>query len=106
MFRCSGLQITRLEQNIQQLQLSLASAHQRHKTDTERLEDTITSLQRQLSDAQSRVESLDHEVNRKEEQIKRNEGEILACRDDIKNKVDEVGHAAVNWGDQVATMAA
>ena len=86
----SFVQVTRLEQTIQQLQLTLSSAHQRHKSEGERLEGAITSLEKELADTQLQCSAYEEEVNRKEEQIKRNEAEILSCRDDIKNKVDEV----------------
>jgi hypothetical protein len=33
---------------------------------------------------------MEEEVDRKEEQIKRNEAEIASCRDDIRSKVEQV----------------
>ena len=41
------------------------------------------------------MQVLEQEVDRKEEQIKRNEAEIASCRDDIRSKVDEVGFVVV-----------
>ena len=88
-------QINRLEQNIQQLQLNLTSAHQRHKSECTRYDEQVATLQQELADARNRGQVLEQEVDRKEEQIKRNEAEIASCRDDIRSKVDEVGFVVV-----------
>lgn len=83
-------QINRLEQNVQQLQLNLTSAHQRHKSECARYDDQVVALQQDLADARNRGQVLEQEVDRKEDQIKRNEAEIASCRDDIRSKVEEV----------------
>ena len=80
----------RLEQNVQQLQMNLSSAHQRHKADCSRYEEQVATLKHELADAQSRGQLLQQDVDRKDEQIKRNEAEISSCRDNIHAKADEV----------------
>ena len=85
-------QIGRLEQNLQQLQLNLASSHQRHKTEMQRLDDQVRHLEHDLSDAHKHCNGLTQEVARKDDIIKRNEGDIKSAKDDISAKVDEVRH--------------
>lgn len=75
---------------MQQLQLNLTSAHQRHKGECVRYEDQITALEQELAGTRSRCQLLEQEVDRKEDQIKRNEAEVASCRDDIRNKVEDV----------------
>lgn len=80
-----------MEQSIQQLQLNLAASHQRHKSDTNQLQDQLSSLEAELRQAQALVQALQTELMRREDQIKQNEAEISALRKDIASKVDEVG---------------
>ena len=96
MFVCVA-QIGRLEQNIQQLQLNLTSAHQRHKAECARYDEQVAALQQELADVRNRGQVLEEEVDRKEDQIKRNEAEIASCRDDIRSKVEEVDIIPVLW---------
>ena len=84
------IQIEKLEQTVQQLQLNLASAHQRHKSEACRLEEQATSLQRQLEQTQTNLHESQCQVNDRDEQIKRGEAEIASCREDIRSKVDQV----------------
>ena len=52
-----------------------------------------------MADRQSALASAEHDLNNKEEQIKRNEAEIASCREDIHKKVEEVscvGNMCVN----------
>ena len=85
-------QIDRLEQSIQQLQLNLAASHQRHKSDTTRLQDQMGTLEAGLHQSQARGTALEQELTRREEQLKQNEADIRACRADIAQKTEEVGN--------------
>ena len=84
-------QIDRLEQNCGQLQINLAQSHQRHKEEVRQLEEHIATLDGGQRQSLARCTALEQEIGRKEEQIKRNEGEIKAFRLDVANKTEEVG---------------
>lgn len=88
--KISLLQIDRLEQSIQQLQLNLASSHQRHKHDTNNMSEQLSTLESALHQTQARGQALEQELNRREDQLKQNEADIKSCRDDIVNKMEEV----------------
>ena len=90
------LQIDRLEQSIQQLQLNLASSHQRHKNDTNRLQDQLSNVEVDLRQSQARGLAMEQELRHRDEQLKQNEGEIKMCRDDIVNKTSEVSYLTVD----------
>ena len=83
-----------MEQNLQQLQLNLASSHQRHKTEIQRLDEQVRSLETDLGDTRKHNSSMETEAGRKEEVIRRQELDIKSARDDINAKVDEVSLCA------------
>lgn len=73
----------------------MAGSHQRHKSDTSRLQDQLGTLEAGLHQSQARGAALEQELSRREEQVKSNEAEIKACRADIANKAEEVGQKSL-----------
>ena len=84
-------QVQKLEKNSQQLQMNLASSHQKHKTDLVKLEDQIRSRDSEIADSRRRVQDLEEQIIRKEDTIRKSESDLLVTRDDVKAKCDEVG---------------
>ncbi|KAH9523134.1 hypothetical protein Btru_065905 [Bulinus truncatus] len=59
-------EIEKLEGNFQQLQLNLASAHQRHKSEVCRFEHQVATLERQLNQTTAQLQHAEHDIGSKE----------------------------------------
>ena len=74
--------------------MNFASAHQKHKTDMIKMEETNKTLEADLLDAKKHVEFLQGDLADKGEQLIRANIEITSHKDDIKSKTEEVRSSA------------
>ena len=83
-------QIGRLEANLQQLQLNLASSHQKHKTDVVKLQEQIKMFDGDLSEAKKLIKTLEHELASRDDALSRSQTDLRTTRDEISGKNEEV----------------
>ena len=77
---------------MQQVQMNLASEHQKHKTDVLKLEEQACGLEHELANSTKRGRTLEQDMARQGDTITRLENDHKVLREDIGNKVDEVCH--------------
>ena len=70
--------------------MNFASAHQKHKTDMIKMEETNKTLEGDLLDAKKHVDFLQGDLADKGDQLTRANIEITSHKDDIKHKTEEV----------------
>ena len=83
-------QASRLEGTVQQLQMNLASSHQKHKTEISRLEESVRTLDRDAGELRRQLKSAEQDVTRKDDIIKKTDSDLQSCRKEVEAKVGEV----------------
>ncbi len=84
------MQCARLEGAIQQLQVNFASAHQKHKTEAIKMEDTSKTLEQDLHDSRKHLEIVKDDLSCRVDDIHRLEIELKSSREECEQKKDEV----------------
>ena len=82
--------MSRLEANLQQLQLNLASSHQKHKTDVIKLQEQIKMFDSDLNEAKKLCKTLENELASRDDALTRSQTDLRSTRDDVANKNEDV----------------
>ena len=90
-----NLQCARLEGAIQQLQVNFASAHQKHKTETIKMEETSKTLEQDLHDSRKHLEIVKDDLSSRIDDIHRLEVELKSSREEGEQKREEVSDVPV-----------
>ena len=83
-------EISRLETSLQQLQLNLASTHQKHKTEAVKLHEGVKQRDNDLTKVKSHSRQVETELNRKIDSLTKIEAELGMTRDENLTKQDDI----------------
>lgn len=87
---CAERELARLEAQLNQVQLSLAGAHQKSKADIARLEGQTKASEVELAEARRTQQHLQGEISRQESLLSQREQEICSIREESARRSDEV----------------
>lgn len=79
-----------MEGTVQQLQMNLASSHQKHKTEMSRVEEQVRTFDQDCGDLRRQTKSMEQEVKRKDDIIKKADNDLQLCRKDVESRIEEV----------------
>jgi ribosomal protein L7/L12 len=84
------VQVSKLEANMEQLQLTMASAHQKHKTEAVRLTEQVRLLEAGLDEAKKYSKTLEQQLIKKDEALGLSEIQLQATQSDLLARSHEV----------------
>ena len=85
------VQVSRLESSLQQLQMNLASSHQRHKTEVLQLQDCVKGFELEIGEHRSVTNRLEHDIASHTNMLSRCQTDLHQSQDDVLTKTEEVG---------------
>ncbi|XP_044863723.1 uveal autoantigen with coiled-coil domains and ankyrin repeats protein-like isoform X2 [Mauremys mutica] len=86
------LETEKLGKTLQSLHLDVIASQQKHKVELAQLEQQITQLERDLTDAKKLCSQKDQAIRKRDDLLTKSEADLLQAREGIKAKVAEVEH--------------
>ncbi|XP_072269350.1 uncharacterized protein [Pyxicephalus adspersus] len=87
-----SLEIEELEKTLRSLQMEILTSQQKHKIDAIGLEQQVARLEAELTDTRSICAQKDQAIGKRDDLLRKSEGDLLQAREGIKEKAAEAEH--------------